>query len=114
MPRRSPARWLAPIALLACAVAVYAVVSSGLRSEERDRRSADSRSTTARGSDGAATTKRAGRRARKRRRSYTVKAGDTLSAISLKTGVPLTRIKQLNPTVDEQSLQSGQRIRLAP
>ena len=46
--------------------------------------------------------------------SRIVKPGDTLSSIALKTGVPLARIEALNPNVDTQSLQAGQRIKLVP
>ena len=45
---------------------------------------------------------------------YIVKSGDTLSAISIKTGVPLDTIQRLNPSVDAQTLHAGQRLKLAP
>ncbi len=54
------------------------------------------------------------RSARKRRRAYIVKSGDTLSSISIKTGVSLARIQALNPKLDSQSLQTGQRVKLSP
>ena len=47
-------------------------------------------------------------------RYYTVRPGDVLSAIAAATNVPLSRIEQLNPSVDAQSLHVGQRIKLAP
>jgi LysM repeat protein len=43
-----------------------------------------------------------------------VKSGDTLSSISIKTGVSLARIQALNPKLDSQSLQTGQRVKLSP
>ena len=99
--RRSPARWLAPIALLACAVAVYTVVDGGLQD-------------TGSSSKSAATAKNAGqaKRGAKRKRRYVVKAGDTLSAISIKTGVPLETIQRLNPGLDAQTLRTGQKVKL--
>ena len=101
--RRSPARWLAPIAVLACAFAVYSVVHNGLEKST----STDSKvSTQKTAGDG---TKR-GQKRRKRR--YVVKPGDTLSAISAKTGVPLETIQRLNPRLDAQTLRAGQRIKL--
>ena len=45
-------------------------------------------------------------------KSYTVKEGDTLSAIAMKTGVSVEEIQQLNPDIDVQALQPGERLRL--
>jgi LysM repeat protein len=41
-----------------------------------------------------------------------VQAGDNLGSISAKTGVPVNRLEQLNPLLDPNSLQTGQRLRL--
>jgi len=110
---RSPARWLAPLALLACALAVYLIVHNGLNSG-----SAGGASTQARPAAQKAAAKgkarHGARRRRASRRRYTVQPGDTLSAIADKTGVPLARIQQLNPTLDSQSLQTGQKVKLRP
>jgi LysM repeat protein len=46
------------------------------------------------------------------RRTYIVKSGDTLSAISLSTGVPVERLQTLNPDLDVQALQPGKRLKL--
>ena len=43
---------------------------------------------------------------------YTVKAGDSLSKVAAKTGVPVGQIEALNPTVDPNVLHLGQRLRL--
>jgi LysM repeat protein len=104
--RRSPARWLAPIALVTCAVAVYAVVDHALQD--------DSRSSP--GNTHRANPSPTGKQPQKgeKRRRYTVRSGDTLSGISLKTGVPLETIQRLNPKLDAQTLHAGQRIKLAP
>lgn len=45
-------------------------------------------------------------------KTYTVKTGDTLTAISLKTGVPVSEILALNPEVDPQILIAGQTLKL--
>ncbi len=47
-------------------------------------------------------------------RFYTVRSGDTLTAISIDTGVPLVTLQQLNPELDSQALQPGDRLRLRP
>jgi LysM repeat protein len=101
--RRSPARWLAPIALLACAVAVYTVVHGGL--QDTDAGSSSKSAATATNAGQA-------KRGAKRKRRYVVKAGDTLSAISIKTGVPLETIQRLNPGLDAQTLRTGQKVKL--
>jgi LysM repeat protein len=44
--------------------------------------------------------------------TYVVKKGDSLSAISQKTGVTIDRIEQLNPELDPLSLLPGQRLKL--
>jgi hypothetical protein len=43
---------------------------------------------------------------------YVVRPGDTLSAISVKTHVSISRLLSLNPLVSPNSLQTGQRLRL--
>lgn len=43
---------------------------------------------------------------------YEVKAGDTLSSISEKTGVPMSTIEELNPEIDPQALIEGQELKL--
>lgn len=45
-------------------------------------------------------------------RSYTVRAGDTVTAIAAKTGVPLARIRALNPSLQPTALFIGEKIRL--
>jgi len=110
MSHRSPARWLAPVVLVTCAVAVYVVVKPA------DSNNGGSTTTTTRPATDAkqTTTGAASHKSHPKRHSYTVKPGDTLSSIALKTGVPLARIEALNPNVDTQSLQAGQRIKLVP
>jgi len=45
-------------------------------------------------------------------RAYTVKEGDSLSAIAERTGIPVDRIEQLNPDLDPQALTIGQKLKL--
>jgi LysM repeat protein len=44
--------------------------------------------------------------------TYTVVAGDTLSGIAAKTGVPLSKLESLNPGVNPAALQTGQQLKL--
>ena len=106
--RHSPARWLAPLALITVAVAVYVVVDHALRD---DPPSAPTK-TTQRATPTKPTASKA--KGTKRRRQYMVKTGDTLSAISIKTGVSLATIERLNPKLDADTLHAGQKVRLAP
>jgi hypothetical protein len=46
------------------------------------------------------------------RRFYTVGAGDTVTGIAAKTGVPLTHIEKLNPRLSPTALFIGEKIRL--
>jgi LysM repeat protein len=112
--RRSPARWLAPLALVACAVAVYTVVNATLLSSDEPAATSTSKTTTAKSSTASQRSKSGKRRTTRRRRAYTVKSGDTLSSIAVKTGVSLERIQALNPKLDSNSLQTGQRVKLSP
>ena len=97
------------MALVTCAVAVYAVVDNTLLKDD----SSKGNETTQRSTPAKTTTTRKSSTA-KRRRSYTVKSGDTLSAISVKTGVSLVTIERLNPKLDADTLHAGQKVRLAP
>jgi LysM repeat protein len=105
--RRTPARWLAPLALVTCAVAVYAVVDNTLLKD--DTTSSGTPTTTTRSSPA----KKTASKKKSKRRMYTVKSGDTLSAISIKTGVSLATIQRLNPKLDADTLHAGQHVRLA-
>ena len=106
MPGRPPTRWIAPAAIAAVAAVGYGVVtanrggdggSSGTRTAKRGATTTTKRSA-ATGSSGP--------------RTYVVRSGDTLSSISLETRVPLARLTELNPRLDAQALQPGQRLTL--
>jgi LysM repeat protein len=106
--RRRIGRWLAPVALITCAVAVYAVVDNTLLKDDSASSSGGPQQTTT-----TKTTSKKGTKARKRRRAYVVKSGDTLSAISIKTGVSMATIQRLNPKLEADTLHAGQRVRLS-
>ena len=106
--RRSPGRWLAPVALITAAVAVYAVVDNTLLKDE----SSSGGTSTSQQTTTTSTAKKGSKKS-KRRRTYIVKSGDTLSAISIKTGVSLATIQRLNPKLDADTLHAGQHVRLS-
>jgi LysM repeat protein len=108
MARRSPARWLAPLALLAAGAALALVIHSTL-SPTPAIRLPDS--PTASKTTPKATTLPV-KSTRHTPHFYRVKPGDILSRVAEKTGVPVSRIEQLNPKIDANSLHPGQRLRL--
>jgi len=118
MPRRPPTRWIAPLAIAAVAAAGYGVVSSNRNDSAAGGPSGDAGGRS--GSSKPSVTKTTsvtvtkGATGATGARTYTVKSGDTLSSISLETGVTQSRLNQLNPRLDAQSLQPGQRISLRP
>lgn len=112
MAHRSPARWLAPIALLAALAAVGLVLQSTTGDETSSgstsstpTREAGSRTSTSSRTTTAETTSSSPK-------TYRVKAGDTLGAIAEATGVSIAELQELNPELDAQSLSVGQPIRL--
>jgi|SRR5437660_886321 len=106
MVARNRARYLAPVALLAAVAATLVVISSATRSH----RSAPPAQTAVTIS----TRRRAGSHHTVAApvRTYTVQAGDTLSGIAAKTGVPLSTLESLNPNANPTGLQTGERLRL--
>jgi LysM repeat protein len=93
---RSPRRYLAPAALVAFVLAVVLIITS-----QTGGRSASKTSSTP------ATVQR-----RHLHHSVLVRPGDSLSAISARTGVSVGQLEQLNPGLDPNALHPGQRIKL--
>jgi LysM repeat protein len=110
-PRHRQARWLAPLALVACAVAVGVVVRGG---GGGSRSQTDSPAVSTRSGATASRRTRTSARPARTPRRYTIKPGDTLSGIAVATGVPLATIVRLNPGLDTQTLQAGQTVKLEP
>lgn len=46
------------------------------------------------------------------KKTYKVQEGDNLTTISQKTGIPVDRLEALNPQLDPQALQPGQKLKL--
>jgi LysM repeat protein len=109
MAGRSPARFLAPIALVAFAVALFVVVSSNIPDDgdSPGARGASQPAESTPGPNGKPEKKK-----KRTPRTYTVKAGDTPSGIAEKNDVPLDRIFELNPDLDPQTLTPGTKIKL--
>lgn len=93
-------RWVAPIALIATVVATYVVVHNGLTPKHKPAH--------VHVASHAPKLKAPFRKAT----FYVVQPGDSLTKISVKTGLPVPTLESLNPNVDPNALQTGQRLRL--
>jgi LysM repeat protein len=100
MVARNRGRYLAPVALLATITIVVVIVRHGLATAHHPVRA---RPVATRIS--AATEKHLPT-------FYVIRAGDSLSTISVKTGISIPALEALNPTIDPYALQTGQRLRL--
>ncbi len=105
-PARSPARLLAPAALVTLALAVIVIVLTSGGGDDTTPQPTD----TAAGEETAPTRRAA--TGRRRARTYTVRPRDTLGSISVKTGIEVESLQELNPQVDPQALIAGQKIKL--
>ena len=106
--RRSPARLLAPISLIAFVLVLFIVIaSSGTDEDSSDSGSSISQQTQQVDTTGETTTTTT-----VSGNFYTVKTGDTLAGIAEEVGVPVATLQELNPALDPQALVSGQKIRI--
>jgi LysM repeat protein len=107
--RSTIARLVAPLALIAFAVVLVAIVlGSGVVGDDGGSETAGTRDLPS-ATDNTTNTER-----RKKRgpATYTIKANDTLSGIAVKTGTTVERLQELNPELDPQGLVAGQKIKL--
>lgn len=90
------ARLIAPLALVIVIAAVLAVLASG--GGPRPTTTATTATTEAQRTSG--------------RRSYRVRPGDALSEIAERYDTTVADLVELNPDIDPQALQAGDRLRL--
>lgn len=107
MAARKPGRYLAPIALLAIAAAIFLVVKAHVGTTSTHTSAGNQLSGQL-----VQSTRQTSGTSRHRRKTYTVKSGDTLSGIASKTGVPMSMIMRLNPGLNPNALQTGQVLKL--
>jgi LysM repeat protein len=101
MVARNRGRYLAPIAILVVIAAAILIVRGELSPKHHAR---PPRATSA--------TSIFHRTAKKAATFYVVKSGDSLSVISVRTGISVPTLESLNPGVNPNALQTGQRLRL--
>jgi LysM repeat protein len=111
--QRSPLRALAPLSLVAFAVALLLVVANADSGSDKSS-SSKSRKTTTQQRSTPDTTQETTTETQPARRKYVVKAGDTLAAIAETTGTTVERLLQLNPNLDPNAMRAGQEICLQP
>ena len=119
MSQGSPARWLAPLALVAALVAVLVIVTGGSEDsgEQASPTTTEQRRgerATRTGEDGTTTsTTETSTTDAPPAETYVVRPGDTLASIAEETDTTVEELQELNPDVDSNSLTIGQEIKLA-
>ena len=96
VPSSRVSHFLAPIALVTIPTAVIVVVATSAQVAATRSESVDSRQTAV----------------RKLPPYWTVRAGDTFTEISRRTGLTLAELQMFNPNADRQALAPGQRLNL--
>ena len=117
--KRTPARVLAPLALVAFGLALLLIVASAGGGDD-DPASKKSATEQEQRDLELAKEKRRRQKSDQAREGqgklpqdvYVVKTGDTLGSIAEKTGIPVEKLQELNPELDPQALVSGQKIKL--
>jgi LysM repeat protein len=110
MSNRSRVRWLAPFVLLGAVGLVVWVIATSLSDPSSTSPTVESSPAGSASHDRTPSSTRTP--SSSSTRSYTVRTGDLLTTVSEKTGVSLERLHELNPDLDVNELQPGQRIRL--
>jgi LysM repeat protein len=105
--RRSPARYLVPLALAAIVLSIYLVVEHALNSGTSTGPSAQLS-----GSRGHSAPHHSHHVTPRGPAVYVVRSGDTLGAIANRFGLSEVQIELLNPRLNPNLLQVGQRVRL--
>jgi LysM repeat protein len=100
MVARHRGRYMAPIAILIVIAAAVLIIQGDIGGKNHARAQANDISGLVH------------HRKKKAATFYVVRPGDSLSSISVKTGVSVPTLESLNPGVDPAALQTGQRLRL--
>jgi LysM repeat protein len=104
----TPARLLAPAALVAAAIALFAVVTSGSDAPEKaeeGRPAATPTPAPAKTTTPKATPTASGK-------TYTVEPGDSPYSIAQANGIEVDDLLAANPDVDANALRVGQKLKL--
>jgi LysM repeat protein len=112
--QRSPLRALAPLSLVAFAVALLLIVNNADigGADNGSTKSSTTNTTTQQRTEERTTTRET--TTEELESKYKVKAGDTLAAIAERTGTTVERLLELNPNLDPNAMRAGQEICLQP
>lgn len=113
MPYRSPARFLAPAALLAAVLTVFLVARPELGGSSSSATTSTASKAAPKPKAKPAADEKARSKPKAPAKTYTVKAGDNPGSISEATGVPVVDLLDFND-IDAQSLSVGQKLKLTP
>jgi LysM repeat protein len=108
MAARSPARFLAPIALVAFAFALYSVVQKA----RDDGDGSSSSNTPAQTTPAKGSASKSSKKPKHVKRFHRVQKGETPSSIALKYHVSVKTLQKLNPKMDPNALNVGELLRL--
>ena len=115
MTHRSPARYLAPLALVGFVVALFLVVGGSRGGGEETAAPTPTPTSTDQSAEQRERQERSERRRERQEgqpETYTVQAGYTPSGIAEETGVPLDTIEELNSEQNPQALTVGDESRI--
>jgi LysM repeat protein len=113
VPREDWRRYVAPAAFLLAATIAILLVRSGLQAGSPPAMTTTASGAPTQPNKTVSSPATAGTTATASGpRFWTVQAGDTFGVISMKSGVPVATIQQLNPNVKSTSLFIGQKLRL--
>jgi len=111
--RAGAARYAAPAAFLLAVTIAVLLIRAGLNGDNTPTTTAP---TTTASTTSTSTSTSQGTTTRHTQTGaaqyYTVQSGDTFGSISAKTGVPISQLESLNPSVSSNTLQVGQRVRV--
>ena len=107
--RLNLARIAAPVGFFVAVTALVLIVHSSLGSSTKPDQQA---AATAPAGGVAGTSTTAGKTAKKKKRFYRVKNGDTLDAIAIKFHTDVDTLLKLNPKADQYNLSPGERLRV--
>lgn len=106
MERRRVTRWAAPVAFLVAVTILALVLRAGF--EHGKQHATRTTSVISKNKKKTHTHDHP----KQHVQTYTVESGDTFESIATKTGTTIAKLKQLNPSVDPNTLQVGETIKV--
>jgi LysM repeat protein len=110
--RQSSLRALAPAAIVVFAIVFLVIVIASLGGGDSSSSEVERVQTSKPRKQARKKPQKAVQRTPSGAKFYTVRSGDNLSTIAAKTGVPVDKLLELNPSLDPQGLVNGQRVKL--